>query len=144
VASAAPAATTPSPVAPPEPSTPTQTAAIEPAADSTALRIDEVKELQVKLRTFGFNPGAVDGVAGPMTQSAAMRYQQARGQWQTGTVDRELLAQLREDPAPQPVEQTAAPEPRPPRAARPRYADPFDSMRTAAQRAGRWLDSLLR
>jgi CheY-like chemotaxis protein len=123
-----------------EPGKAGQAAAVEPAA--TPLGRDEVREVQTRLRSFGFSPGPIDGAAGTMTTRAVMRYQQARGQGQTGTVDRELLTQLREDPAP--AEQTATPEPRPNRVARPRRSDPFDSMRTAAQRAGHWLDSLLR
>src|SRR5215475_10911356 len=102
------------PVAPaPEPPVQTQAATSEPAADANALRLDEVRELQAKLRAFGFNPGPVDGVAGPMTQSAAMRYQQARGQPQTGAVDRQLLDQLRQDPSPPVVHQVAQRAPRP-------------------------------
>jgi Putative peptidoglycan binding domain len=145
VASVAATATTSPPAPAPEPPAPTQTAAIEPAVDPTTLRVDEVKELQIKLRSFGFNPGPVDGVAGSMTQSAAMRYQQARGQPQTGVVDRQLLDQLRQDPSSPVVQRVAQRAPRsdttrpavqsssPPR----RSSDPFESMR-------RWLDSLFR
>jgi hypothetical protein len=141
---AGPAAAAP-PAPAPEPPAQPQAAAIEPVPEPNVLRVDEVTELQVKLRSFGFNPGPVDGVAGPMTQSAAMRYQQARGQPQTGAVDRQLLDQLRQDPAPPVVQRVAQRAPRPdtthpavqssspPR----RSSDPFESMR-------RWLDSLFR
>jgi peptidoglycan hydrolase-like protein with peptidoglycan-binding domain len=73
-----------------------------------------------------------------MTAGAVMSYQQSRGQPQTGDIDRELLEQLRQDPAPQ-----AAPPP-PTRTAQrmrtqtaARHPGPFD-------RLGRWLDSLVR
>jgi putative peptidoglycan binding protein len=145
VASVAAAETTPPPPPAPEPPAPIQTAAVEPAPDPNTLRVDEVKELQVKLRSFGFNPGPVDGVAGPQTQSAATRYQQARGQPQTGTVDRQLLDQLRQNPSPPVVQQVAqrAPRPdstRPAMQASPaprRSSDPFEPMR-------RWVESLFR
>jgi len=142
---------TPRPAPAPEPPVPAQTAAIEPTADPPTLRVDEVKELQAKLRSFGFNPGPVDGVAGPLTQSAAMRYQQARGQPQSAAVDRQLLEQLRQDPSPPVVQHVAqrAPRPdttRPATQASPprRSSDPFESMRAAGDRFGRWLESVFR
>jgi hypothetical protein len=134
----------------PEPPNQTQAAAIEPAPDVNALRVDEVKELQAKLRAFGFNPGPIDGVAGPNTQSAAARYRQARGQPQTNAVDRPLLEQLRQDPAPpvaqRPVAQYAPrPDTRPTTAPAPRRsADPFEPLRAAGDRIGRWFESMLR
>jgi hypothetical protein len=143
--SVAATATTPPPAPAPEPPVPPQTAAIEPMADPNTLRVDEVKELQIKLRSFGFNPGPVDGVAGSMTQSAAVRYQQARGQPQTGVVDRQLLDQLRQDPSSPVVQHVAQRAPRPDttrpavQSSQPprRSSDPFEPMR-------RWLDSLFR
>src|SRR5215475_10027334 len=127
----------------PEPPVQTQAATIEPAADVNALRLDEVRELQGKLRAFGFNPGPIDGVAGPMTQNAAERFRQARGQPQTTEVDRQLLEQLRQDPAPPAAQRAVAqhsprPDARPAGAPPPRRApDPFE-------RLGRWLESVLR
>jgi len=127
------------PAAPaPEPA-PSSTAA--PAAAVAApepLRGEEVREVQKRLQRFGFNPGPADGVAGRLTAAAVMNYQQSRGQPRTGDIDRDLLDQLRQDPAPQvappppPVVRTAQ------RAARPtRSPNPLDQL-------GRWLDSLVR
>jgi len=132
------------PVAPaPEPPAQTQAATSEPAADANALRLDEVRELQAKLRAFGFNPGPIDGVAGPMTQSAAERYRQTRGQPQTTEVDRQLLEQLRQDPAP-PVAQRAVAQHPPRPDARPAGAPPPRRAPDPFERFGRWLESVLR
>ncbi|SEP18965.1 Putative peptidoglycan binding domain-containing protein [Rhodospirillales bacterium URHD0017] len=121
--------------------------ASEPAQSSTEtppvlaapepLRGEEVREVQKRLQGFGFNPGPADGVAGRMTAAAVMNYQQSRGQPQSGDIDRDLLGQLRQDPAPQvapppPVMRTAHRAPRPTRS-----ANPLDHL-------GRWLDSLVR
>jgi hypothetical protein len=117
----------------------------EPAPPSTAapaapppLRGEEVREVQKRLQGFGFNPGPADGVAGRMTAGAVMNYQQSRGQAQSGDIDRDLLEQLRQDPAPQvappPPQRTAQRA----RAQAPaRRPGPFDQL-------GRWLDSLAR
>jgi hypothetical protein len=107
------------------------------AAAPAPLRGEEVREVQKRLQGFGFNPGPADGVAGRMTTAAAMNYQLSRGQPQSGDIDRDLLEQLRQDPAPQvapppPVMRTAQRAPRPTRS-----PNPFDQL-------GRWLDSLVR
>ena len=118
---------------------PSSAAAPAPAAPEP-LRGEEVREVQKRLQGFGFNPGPADGVAGRMTTAAVMNYQLSRGQPQSGDIDRDLLEQLRQDPAPQvapppvppPVMRTAQRSPRPARAPR-----PLDQL-------GRWLDSLVR
>jgi hypothetical protein len=83
-----------------------------------------------------------------MTEAAVMHYQQARDQPQTGRVDRELLEQLRQDPAPQVAPQVAQraarPGPRGTSAPAPRRSSPFEPVRQAGDRFGRWLDSLVR
>ena len=120
------------------------TVAPAPAAEPAPLRRDEVAEVQTRLHSFGFNPGPPDGAAGPMTQAAVARYQQDRGQPQTATIDRELLEQLRQDPAP-PVAapQVAQRTARPARASSAaRQSDPFEPMRVAAQNVERWFQSL--
>ncbi len=80
--------------------------------------------------------GPADGVAGRMTANAVMGYQQSRGQAQTGDIDRDLLDQLRLDPAPQvaPPQRTAQ---RTRTQAAARRASPLDQF-------GRWIDSLVR
>jgi hypothetical protein len=125
------------------PDTPSTMPAAEPSPLSTAsppapepLRGEEVREVQRRLQGFGFSPGPADGVAGRMTAAAVQNYQQSRGQPQTGDIDRDLLDQLRLDPAPQvappPAIRTAQRAPRPTRP-----QNPFDQL-------GRWLDSLVR
>jgi len=66
----------------------------------------EVRELQRRLRAAGFDPGPLDGSAGPTTANAARQYQRARGLAVSGEVDFDLLARLRE-------ERTSAPPPPP-------------------------------
>jgi len=105
---------------------------------------DDVREVQARLQSFGFNPGSVDGVLGAMTEGAVMHYQQARGQPQTGTVDRSLLEQLRQDPAPQLAQRAARPDARSTRSPGVRRSDPFEPVRTAGNRLGQWLESLTR
>lgn len=117
--------------------------ATEPAPSTAAalpepLVGEEIREIQKRLQGFGFNPGPADGVAGRMTANAVMAYQQNRGQAQTGDIDRDLLDQLRQDPAPQvaqaPPQRTAQ---RARTQASARRAGPLDQL-------GRWLDSLVR
>jgi peptidoglycan hydrolase-like protein with peptidoglycan-binding domain len=115
----------------------------EPVDEETPLKRDEIREVQERLQSFGFNPGPSDGDAGPMTVGAAMHYQQDRGRLQTGKVDRALLDALRQDPAPKVIRHA-------PRhrayyaAARQRSSDPFAPLRTASARLGQWLQSLTR
>lgn len=112
-----------------------------------SLNRDEVRELQTKLRGFGFNPGPVDGAAGPMTLAAATRYREDRGLGQGEVIDRNLLEDLRADPAPQVIVAQAAPAPRPTyyRQPPPRQAmrgDGFDGLRTAMQGLENWFQSI--
>jgi hypothetical protein len=79
-----------------------------------------------------------------MTEGAIMRYQRNRGQPQTGKVDRELLEQLRQDPAPKIVQRATGPYARPTRSPGPRRSDPFEPVRAAGDRPGRWMESLTR
>jgi hypothetical protein len=107
-AAAPPAATTP-------PGEPSPQAQPEPAATPrpSPLGRDEIREVQKRLRGFGFNPGPVDGVAGRQTEIAAQRYLEDRGQPQLAPTDRDFLAQLRQDPTPQvaPVQTQVAQRP---------------------------------
>ncbi len=65
-----------------------------------ALDPSEIREVQTLLRSFGFNPGPIDGVVGRGTRGAVMRYQQERSEPQTGKIDRQLLERLRWQAAP--------------------------------------------
>ena len=128
--------------------TDSQPAPVEARPSESPLQTNDVREIQAKLRSFGFNPGPVDGTAGRLTEVAARRYQQARGQPQTGEIDRRLLEQLRQDPAPPVAQQVAQRGPRPDtrasRAPGSRRSDPFEPVRSAGNRVGQWLDSLVR
>jgi CheY-like chemotaxis protein len=133
----------PSPIKKIEPPSAGQATPVEQATNQSPLAREEVREIQTRLRWFGFNPGPIDGATGARTTAAIIRYQQARGESQTGTVDRDLLAQLREDPAPQSAQPTTGVD----AAARPyprRRSDPFEPMRREAERFDRWMQSLLR
>jgi hypothetical protein len=95
------------------------------------LRRDEVRELQQRLWGFGFNPGPVDGAAGPRTQAAVLEYRQSRGLLpQVDTVDYALLDAVRQDPAPRvgrpPPPTAVAQADRPP--PRRRSSNPFDQI----------------
>lgn len=117
---------------------------VPPAPANAALKRDEIQEVQTRLRSFGFDPGPADGNAGRMTEAAVMRYQQERGQQQTGTADRQLLEQLRQDPAPQVAQRPVRPA-RAPAVPRTRRSDgPFEPVRATGERIGRWLESVLR
>ncbi|MFI4998726.1 MAG: peptidoglycan-binding protein [Reyranellales bacterium] len=156
MASAPPAPAQPTPAPPKAPSSPPP-ANVAPAAagkpapaveaapnglapEQVTLQRDEVREVQAKLRSFGFDPGPIDGSPGRMTKGAALKYQQNRAHLQTGEVDRQLLEQLRQDPAPQVVAQRAAR----PTARRARPSDPFESLRVAGDNITQWLNSLTR
>ena len=140
----------PQPIAPSPPPASVATTSEPPPVESmtTALRRDEVVEVQKKLLSLGFNPGPIDGAAGPMTEKAVLRYRQNRGQ-QTGQVDRQLLEQLRQDPAPQvpppqvQVAQRARPGANhPASASAARSSDPFEPLRVAGYRITQWMQSL--
>ncbi len=130
---------------------PAKTAPVEAASVTAApalLQRDAVREVQAKLYSFGFNPGPLDGAAGPMTQAAIARYRESRGQPQTDLVDRDLLEQLRQDPAPLVVAKQVAPRTAPPSSGRAtnssnaRSSDPFEPVRAAANRFEQWVQSL--
>jgi peptidoglycan hydrolase-like protein with peptidoglycan-binding domain len=53
-----------------------------------------VQQVQASLRQQHFYGGAVDGISGPVTQSAVRRYQQAHGLVANGHVDSATLASL--------------------------------------------------
>lgn len=129
------------PVPIPPPAQVATAAVVEPPPPLTR---EEIREMQARLRGFGFNPGPVDGAAGPMTMAAATRYRDERGLGRADTLDRDLLEDLRTDPAPQVVVTQATPAPRPYRPP-PRHAargDGFDGLRTAMQGLENWFQSI--
>jgi hypothetical protein len=127
----------------PAPAT-SQQGPVEPAPNPAPLQLDEVREVQARLRSFGFNPGPLDGTPGRATEGAVVNYQQNRAQLQTGKVDGQLLEQLRQDPAPQIAQRAARPDARATRSRGARRSDPFEPVRVAGNRLGQWLESLTR
>jgi hypothetical protein len=129
----------------PDPAPPPVTASELIVAPSAFTR-DDIKEIQTRLLSFGFNPGPLDGDVGRMTVGAVMNYQQQRGLAQTGQLDRALLDQLRQDPAPKVV--ASQPQQLHTRRAPPpqqqRRSDGLDFVRDADARLSRWFQSLSR
>lgn len=99
-AAAAPAVPYPSAAAAAPPPAAAARAAPDPSAAAAQMPTAEVREAQGRLRAMGFNPGPADGIVGPLTENAAKQYQRARGLEVTGSVDRNLLAQLRQETPP--------------------------------------------
>jgi hypothetical protein len=124
---------------------PTPARAVAPAVVELRppLTREEIREMQTKLRGFGFNPGPADGAAGPMTVAAAARYREDRGLGPAEALDRDLLEDLRTDTAPQVVVAQAAPRPyRPPPPRQATRGDGFDGLRTAMQDVERWFQQI--
>ena len=61
---------------------------------------DGIREVQNQLIALGFDPGAADGQAGPVTVAAAQQYDQSRGGSGRVSIDSALLARLKADTAP--------------------------------------------
>ena len=80
------------PIAPPSPPSPSPPQTIDIPLDR-----GEILDVQTRLKALGLYPGPLDGVAGPMTVTAATRYAQSRGRSSTGAVDRELLRALQQE-----------------------------------------------
>ena len=53
-----------------------------------------VRDAQQALSNRGYNVGPVDGVFGPSTHDAVVRFQQAQGLTQSGTLDAQTLSAL--------------------------------------------------
>lgn len=113
-------------IPPAKPSTP----AAQPSPPAPPLSSGDIREVQGRLRSLGFDPGPLDGDAGPRTAAALTRYQEAHGLQPTGVADSDVLAELRREPG-----STAPPPPPPPRprvqsyrsayAPPPRQSNPF-------------------
>lgn len=68
----------------------------KPMGDTRPLNSDEVLETQAWLKAFGFDPGPLDGLPGPKTTDAVKRYRTARRMEETGSLDRSVLQQVRQ------------------------------------------------
>jgi peptidoglycan hydrolase-like protein with peptidoglycan-binding domain len=97
-----------------QPSPPPSSPSSPPVSSPQPLPSNDVREVQGRLRALGFNPGPIDGSAGPLTTAALKQYQQSRGLSDSGVADKDLLATLRREPG-------STPPPPPPRA-RSQYA----------------------
>jgi hypothetical protein len=68
----------------------------KPMGDTRPLNSDEVLETQAWLKAFGFDPGPLDGLPGRKTADAVKRYRSARQMEETGSLDRSVLQQVRQ------------------------------------------------
>ena len=68
----------------------------KPMGDTRPLNSDEVLETQAWLKAFGFDPGPLDGLPGPKTADAVKHYRIARQMEETGSLDRSVLQQVRQ------------------------------------------------
>jgi hypothetical protein len=66
--------------------------------DQYELNTSEIWEVQDRLEFLGMQPGSPDGIPAYRTFNAIRRYEESRGQAQTGNLDRKLLEQLRGEP----------------------------------------------
>jgi peptidoglycan hydrolase-like protein with peptidoglycan-binding domain len=66
---------------------------------SAPVRSSEVGDAQQRLRTVGYYDGPVDGIWGPETQAAVLRFQRNRGLEATGRLDGQTADILRSDAA---------------------------------------------
>ena len=61
-----------------------------------------IRQAQIALRDAGFEPGRIDGMMGPKTQSALRQFQAAQGLPQTGRLDATTQKELMAAQTPQP------------------------------------------
>jgi hypothetical protein len=125
----------------------------KPAESPLPLPPRDIAEAQKLLTEFGFHPGPIDGTAGPRTFEAITRYQEKRGLAQSGTLDRDLLQQLRQDPATKVVavaQRRRSPAPyAPAQASAPQTAPKanagiFEPVRLAGQQITTWLGKVFK
>ena len=72
-----------------------ETAAAMTAPDDPPMTWVEIREIQGRLRGFGYEVGPLDGVVGRQTTAAIRQFQAALALPATGTPDRDLLQRLR-------------------------------------------------
>jgi hypothetical protein len=82
---------------PPPPAPPVVVAAPDPAPPKGKLEGYEIMEIQTRLKAIGLDPGPLDGLSGAQTVAAIKQYEASKSRPQTGTLDRELLKQLRQE-----------------------------------------------
>ena len=99
---------------------------------------NDIREVQGRLASLGFDPGPVDGAAGPKTAAAVTRYQQAHGLQTTGVADRDTLDELRREPG------STAPPPPPPRPRPQQQASQYSYAQQQQRQSNPLLDALNR
>jgi peptidoglycan hydrolase-like protein with peptidoglycan-binding domain len=60
---------------------------------------ETIKAVQGALRDHGYEPGPIDGVAGPRTEAALRAFQVARGLEETGRIDFATMGKLGVEPS---------------------------------------------
>lgn len=63
-------------------------------ADVPDLDRDSVRKVQRALEVKGFDPGGIDGIAGPATRAAVRKFQDHFGMKATGQIDNQTLFAL--------------------------------------------------
>ncbi|KGP75026.1 peptidoglycan-binding protein [Desulfosporosinus sp. Tol-M] len=63
------------------------------------MRGSDVAEVQTRLKTWGYNPGPIDGIFGPMTLKAVIQFQTARGLKPDGIVGPITYNELQKSPS---------------------------------------------
>lgn len=89
---------------------------------------NDIREMQGRLQSLGFDPGPIDGATGPKTAAAVARYQQAHGLQATGVSDKDMLDELRREPgsmAPPPPPRPRTQAYQPAYTPHPRQSNPF-------------------
>ena len=81
--------------------------ASEAPAAAWSPKSQDIRQMQVRLRELGFNPGPADGTIGPRTTAALQKYQGSIGEDADGKVTLELFQRLTTGKVP-PVEPPAA------------------------------------
>jgi peptidoglycan hydrolase-like protein with peptidoglycan-binding domain len=71
------------------------TTIVQPKKATVSVSNSVVKDAQRKLNAAGYDAGPVDGILGPQTSAALLRYQQAQKLQPTGTLDRQTMGSLR-------------------------------------------------
>ncbi len=97
------------PIPPAKPGTQAPSSASSGPPSPPLTSSNDIREVQGRLQSLGFDPGPIDGATGPKTAAAVTRYQQAHGLQATGVADRDMLDELRREPG------STAPPPPPPR-----------------------------
>jgi TPR repeat protein len=78
----------------PTTSLPTSLPIVKPVTSPPLSHRDRIRQVQERLHTLGFKPGAIDGTIGPHTQKALRLFQKTKGLLATGELDEKTLDAL--------------------------------------------------